>query len=224
MKKVLLISLITVLAVALVGCNNNEDISVNNPNTIVNSGDNNLENSNNENNNNETLGNNSGDNAIENNPADNETSGGDETFEEEPIVVSELEGKINTLIQNSGVMIRMPMAMPIESEAAFTYIGLDQDTFNSNVKDAISYESMIMPANQSVCLIELNDQADVANIKQKVIDNCDPNKWICMSADKCLAIDSGKYIMLVMSTAEDCDALQKAFEAEFGSAGTALTK
>ena len=138
--------------------------------------------------------------------------------------MSELEIKINALMEKSGVMIRMPMAMPIEASTAFTFIGLSEDEFNSNVANAVSYESMIMPANQSVCLVELKDSADVKAIKQKMIDNCDPNKWICMSADKCLVIDSGKYVMLVMATADDCTALQNAFTAEFGNVGEALTK
>lgn len=197
MKKILIVGLVAALSVVLVACGPSDDVEVNNDNVIQ-----------------------SGDNLNQDNNLENESG---EDFEEE-IVVSELEKKINALMEKSQVMIRMPMAMPIDSEAAFTYIGLSADVFNANVKEAMSYESMIMPANQSVCLIELNDTADVASIKKQVLDNCDPNKWICMSADKCLVVDSGRYIMLVMSTQEDCDALQKAFAAEFGNAGEALTK
>ena len=127
-------------------------------------------------------------------------------------------------MEKSGVMIRMPMASPIEAFSAFTFIGLTEDEFNANVATATAFESMIMPANQSVCLVELKDTADVASVKQKMIDNCDPNKWICMSADKCLVVDSGKYVLLVMSTQEDCEALKTAFADEFGNVGEALTK
>lgn len=202
MKKLLLLSLVTVLAVNLVGCGDNNNVEVDNQDNVIVSGDNNLE----------------------NNEENNEDFVSGEEESEEPIVVSELEAKINTLMEKSEVMIRMPMAMPIEAETAFTLIGLTEEEFNTNVANAMSYESMIMPANKSVCLVELNDTADVASIKQKMIDNCDPNKWICMSADKCLVVDSGKYVLLVMSTAEDCEALKTAFTAEFGNAGEALTK
>lgn len=205
MKKLLLLSLVTVLAVSLVGCGENNNVEGGNQDNVIVSGDNNLEN--NEENNEEFV---SGEEEIEN--------------PEEPIVVPELEAKINTLMEKSGVMIRMPMASPIEAFSAFTFIGLTEDEFNANVATATAFESMIMPANQSVCLVELKDTADVASVKQKMIDNCDPNKWICMSADKCMVVDSGKYVLLVMSTQEDCEALKTAFADEFGNVGEALTK
>ncbi len=299
MKKIFLLSLVTILAVSLVGCVDNNDVEVDN---IVVSGDSNLGNNddvnveNNENDNDSNSeseenqdnveDNNSENNDPENNEPENnepevnepevnepevsepennepevnepevnepevnepennepeiiepdnneenlpeednsEVEPGEETEEpEEEIVMSDLEIKINTLIEKSEVMIRMPMAMPIEAATAFTFIGLSEDEFNANVANAVSFESMIMPANQSVCLVELKDTADVKAVKQKMIDNCDPNKWICMSAEKCMVVDSGKYVLLVMSTPADCDALQKAFAAEFGSTGEALTK
>ena len=257
MKKIFLLSLVTILAVSLVGCVDNNDVEVDNQDNIVVSGDSNLgnnddvnvennENDNDSNSESEENQDNVEDNNSENNDPENnepeiiepdnneenlpeednsEVEPGEETEEpEEEIVMSDLEIKINTLIEKSEVMIRMPMAMPIEAATAFTFIGLSEDEFNANVANAVSFESMIMPANQSVCLVELKDTADVKAVKQKMIDNCDPNKWICMSAEKCMVVDSGKYVLLVMSTPADCDALQKAFAAEFGSVGEALTK
>lgn len=295
MKKIFLLSLVTVLAVGLVGCANNNDIQVDNNDNVVISGDNNIENNedvntgNNEEANdstvdsegnqdnvedNNTVSENEGNSEVTTNPEDNnvennepevsepenkepennepevvepdnneenlpeeditveqpeDETNSEETTEpeeevEEEIVMSELEIKINSLIEKSGVMIRMPMAMPIEASTAFTFIGLSEDEFNANVANAVSFESMIMPANQSVCLVELKDTADVKTIKQKMIDNCDPNKWICMSAEKCMVVESGNYVLLVMATPDDCDALQKTFAAEFGGAGEALTK
>ena len=197
MKKILLISLVTVLAVSLVGCNgNNDDVEVNNPN--INPGI-------------------SGE-------INNEVDSGDEEWVEEEYEPLPLENEITTLVEKAEVMMRMPMAMPITAETAVTFIGLSEADFTANIKDAIAYESMISPANSSVCLLELNDTADVQKVKQLVIDNCDPNKWICMSAEKCMVVDSGKYVVLVMSTPEECDAVQKVFADEFGATGEALTK
>lgn len=224
MKKILLISLVTVLAVSLVGCNgNNNDVEVNNPD--VNPGISG-EISNEENNGNEIVDDevatpdNNDNQPVEPNEPEVEVP---EVGEDEN-VPSPLEAKITSLVEKAEVMMRMPMAMPITAETAVTFIGLSEADFTANIKDAIAYESMISPANSSVCLLELNDTADVQKVKQLVIDNCDPNKWICMSAEKCMVVDSGRYIVLVMSTPEECDAVQKVFAAEFGATGEALTK
>lgn len=197
MKKILLISLVTVLAVSLVGCNgNNDDVEVNNPN--INPGI-------------------SGE-------INNEVDSGDEEWVEEEYEPLPLENEITTLVEKAEVMMRMPMPMPITAETAVTFVGLSEADYTDNVKAGIAFESMISPANSSVCLLELNDTADVAKVKQSIIDNCDPNKWICMSAEKCMVVDSGKYVVLVMSTPEECDAVQKVFADEFGATGEALTK
>ena len=263
MKKILLISLVTVLAVGLVGCMNNETIDTNNPNGVVESGDNLGDVTENENEGNESVESEDNkepeveevkpednkepeveevkpeDNKEPENevvePEDNITENGEPVVDEEnneeveeeieeEYVPSPLEAKITNIVETAGVMMRMPMAMPITAETAVTFIGLSEADFAANIKDAIAFESMISPANSSVCLLELNDTADVAKVKKLVIDNCDPNKWICMSADKCMVVDSGRYIVLVMSTAEECDAVQKVFASEFGATGEVLTK
>lgn len=201
MKKILVVSLIAVLAVCLVGCNNNNDLEVDNPNNIIeNSGD--------------VLSGDNNDNVEDNNSGENN----------EIPEASELETKINTIVEKAEVAIRAPMTMGFTAESAFTYVGLTEDEFNSNVEEAVAYESMIMPSNSSFCLLKLKDTANVAEIKKAVIDNCDPNKWICAFADKCIVVDSGNYVMLVMSTEENCTALQSAFEAEFGTIGEVLSK
>jgi len=227
MKKILLISLVTILAVGLVGCNDNNDVEVNNPDVSISGEINNEEN-------NQEIENpdmpeidESGNlNGSEEENISGELSGENASgeFEDEPIVKSELEIKIDNLVQKSNVQVRMPMPMEIVAESSQTYIGLTEAQFTENVKSAIAYESMIMPSNFSLCLVELNDGANVADIKKAIIDNCDLNKWICAWADKAIAVDSGKYIMLVMSTAEDCDALQQAFADEFGTVGEVLSK
>lgn len=213
MKKILLISLITILAVGLVGCNN-KDVEVDNSNNVIESGNNNSEN----NNTNDESNNLEEDKELENNEVESgETENGE-------VNTNELEGKLNSLAEKAEIQVRAPMTIEISSETSSTYIGLTEELFNENVASAMAYESMMMPSNFSLCLIELKDTADVANMKKQVIDNCDPNKWICMGADKCLVVDSGKYIMLVMSTDEDCTALQNAFASEFGNLGEVLTK
>ena len=70
---------------------------------------------------------------------------------------------------------------------------------------------MMSPANQSYCLLKVKEGADVAALQQKVFDNANPRKWICMTADRVLVMADDSYIMLAMGTQEACDALKTEF-------------
>lgn len=139
---------------------------------------------------------------------------------------AELQTLVDTLITNSNVQFAMPGSMKILVENAPTFVGLSEDLFTANVVDSIVYEPMISPATSSLCIVKLSDEADMATLKQTVLDNCNPAKWICTGAEKCLVIESGRYIMLVMSTPDNCEALKTAFTNHFGAenVGEALTK
>ena len=138
----------------------------------------------------------------------------------------ELQTLLDTLLSNSGVQFRMPASMKIAVENAPTFVGLSEDLFTSKVVDSLVYEPMISPATSSLCIVKIDENADVASLKQTVLENSNPAKWICTGAEKVLVIESGRYIMLVMSTPEDCEALKTAFTNHFGAenVGEALTK
>ncbi len=139
---------------------------------------------------------------------------------------TEMQTLVDTLITNSGVQFAMPGSMKILLANAPTFVGLSEDLFTANVVDSIVYEPMISPATSSLCIVKLSEEADIATLKQTVLDNSNPAKWICTGAEKVLVMESGRYIMLVMSTPENCDALKTAFTNHFGAenVGEALTK
>lgn len=138
----------------------------------------------------------------------------------------ELQTLVDTLITSSGVQFGMPASMKIMLANAPSYVGLSEQLFTEYVEDSIVYEPMISPATSSLCIVKVSDDANVADLKQEVIDNCNPRKWVCTGAEKCLAIDSGNYILLIMSTPDNCEAMKNAFTEHFGAdkVGEALTK
>ncbi|MBO5141560.1 MAG: protease inhibitor I42 family protein [Clostridia bacterium] len=150
----------------------------------------------------------------------------DEPIVDEYTPSEELQTLVDTLITNSGVQFAMPGSSKILVANAPTFVGLSEDLFTANVVDSIVYEPMISPATSSMCIVKLSEEADMATLKQTVLDNCNPAKWICTGAEKCLVIESGRYIMLVMSTPDNCEALKTAFTNHFGAdnVGEALTK
>lgn len=150
----------------------------------------------------------------------------DAPVEDEYTPSTEMQTLVDTLITNSGVQFAMPGSMKILLANAPTFVGLSEDLFTANVVDSIVYEPMISPATSSLCIVKLSDTADVATLKQTVLDNSNPAKWICTGAEKVLVMESGRYIMLVMSTPDNCEALKTAFTNHFGAenVGEALTK
>ena len=54
----------------------------------------------------------------------------------------------------------------------------------------------------SAVAVKVKDGADIETIKKEMLDNIDTNKWICVSAEKVYATNSGNIIFLVMSDEE----------------------
>lgn len=146
--------------------------------------------------------------------------------EDDYLVSAEMEALLNDLVTKSEVQFPMPGSSKIILANAPTFVGLSEDLFSKYVVDSVVYEPMISPATNSLCIVKLSEEADMPTLKQTVLDNSNPAKWICTGAEKCLVIESGRYIMLVMSTPENCEALKTAFVEHFGAenVGEALTK
>lgn len=68
-------------------------------------------------------------------------------------------------------------------------------------KEAIASEPMISAIAYSVCLIRMNEGADIEAAKQAIKSGVNPAKWICVQVDPAnVVIDSaGDVIIVVMS-------------------------
>lgn len=126
-----------------------------------------------------------------------------------------LVDKLNT---TANVQVNAPFDMKIDREAAWNDLGLEAEMFDAKIVDSVKSESMMMPSNHSLCIVEVKAGEDVASVKNAIFTNANPRKWICANADKVLVVDSGNIIMLVMSTEENCTNLYNAFADHFGAA------
>lgn len=126
-----------------------------------------------------------------------------------------LVDKLNT---TANVQVNAPFDMKIDREAAWNDLGLEAEVFDAKIVDSVKSESMMMPSNHSLCIVEVKAGEDVASVKNAIFTNANPRKWICANADKVMVVDSGNIVMLVMSTEENCTNLYKAFADHFGAA------
>lgn len=128
--------------------------------------------------------------------------------------VSTISGDIATLIASGDVNINAPYQEFIKSEFAEAYVGLTQAEYETNIEEGIFCESMMSPDNQSYCLLKVKSSADVESLQEKVFQNANPRKWICVKADSVLVMANDSYIMLAMGPEEATSSLKVAF-AEF---------
>ncbi len=199
MKKFLAISLVIILGLGLVGCNKEEDKPniPDNPPIVDNSGD-------------------------DNNSGDNEPN---EPIEDPTNDPTSAINTITEIMTKANVEVSFPMKEAIQEEMSESFIGLTSGDFKEYVVDSVAYESMISPSNRSFCLIKVNNLDKVEDLKKTIFENCNPRKWICMSAERVVVLDSGEYIMLVMADKDECDTIIEAFKSHFdNNVGPVLDK
>ena len=90
------------------------------------------------------------------------------------------------------------------------YIG----TKDINWSEAIVSESMVGSIAHSVVLIRMSENAnekDIKEAKQIIEENANPNKWICVTAEKVEVLSKGDLILLVMSDKSKTEIISKNF-------------
>lgn len=68
--------------------------------------------------------------------------------------------------------------------------------------EAIVSESMVGSIAHSVVLIRMSEDAtekDIEEAKEKIKENANPSKWVCVTAEKVEVLSKGDLILLVMS-------------------------
>ena len=80
-----------------------------------------------------------------------------------------------------------------------TYTGLKS---NKDIEAVVVSEPLMNAQAYSAVAVKVKDGADIETIKKEMLDNIDTNKWICVSAEKVYATNSGNIIFLVMSDEE----------------------
>ena len=88
-------------------------------------------------------------------------------------------------------------------------------TSDIEYEEALASESGVGSIAHSVVLVRTKDNADIEAIKDKIEDNVDPRKWICVGVeeDDVVVENKGNLIILIMVSDETTrDKLETSFE------------
>lgn len=134
--------------------------------------------------------------------------------------VDELTALVDKLYE--GVEVFPSVAtMPLDLEA-LDADGLKYSTGLSS-KDNIDFgvvsEPMIGSQPYSMVLIKVKDAAKANEVAKEMVENINPNKWICVSAEKIYATTSGDIVCLVMAADEMAKPVFENFKKEAGKVG-----
>lgn len=90
---------------------------------------------------------------------------------------------------------------------------------------ALASEGQISAVAHSAVLIRVGEGVDAAALAHEIFENANPNKWICVTAEKTVVICHGNTVLMVMSFGETADELAAAFNALYeGDEGLVLEK
>ena len=96
---------------------------------------------------------------------------------------------------------------------------------NENIEAVVVSEPMMTSQAYSLVMVKTAKNADVEAIKQEMVDNIDTRKWICVTAEKLYATNSGDVIFLVMASEELAKPVYEEFkELANGKIGKELEK
>lgn len=100
----------------------------------------------------------------------------------------------------------------LNDENIENYIG----TKDIKYKEAIARESMIGAIAHSVVLLRTEENADIESIKETILENVNPRKWVCVGVEKDDVIIKNKGDLLIVIIIEDevgRDSISKGFDA-----------
>ena len=89
------------------------------------------------------------------------------------------------------------------------YTGLEDST---DVEKMVVSEPLMNVQAYSAVVVILKDNADVESSKQKMLDNLNMRKWICVSAEQLYITNNGQVIFLVMGAADQAKPVYENFK------------
>ena len=112
-----------------------------------------------------------------------------------------------------------------DADALRYYLGLDSA---DGITEAVFSEAMTGSQAYSLCLARLGEGADVATIKNAILNGVDTQKWICVGADQLIVGNCGDVVIMVMADSQLSETLAEdiynAFVEVTGATGDKLTK
>lgn len=108
-----------------------------------------------------------------------------------------------------------------DSNALKYNTGLDN---NDGIETVVVSEPLMSSQAYSLVLVKVKEGTDVNSIKQKMFDNINTRKWVCVEADKVYATDSQDVVCLVMASEEWAKPVYDSLKTLLGTTGKELEK
>jgi len=130
--------------------------------------------------------------------------------------LEEIMNNLNTYVYDGVAEDQKPMLGNINvstdmEDSIEYYIG----TRDIEYDEILASEPMMGSIAYSVVLVRMKDNADIESAKQKILDNVDPRKWICVEVPKedVIVKNRGNLIILIMvENKEFREKLEKGFD------------
>ena len=124
---------------------------------------------------------------------------------------------------------QMPMLMPQEDGSKYAPLTEENSEYNTGValsayKEGICAEAAMSAQAHSVCLLKANSAEEAAKLAEDVAANANPNKWICVSAERTIVAYSGDTVLLAMSFNDLAQTVLDNFTAQFGAENVTVVK
>ncbi|MDR1737131.1 MAG: hypothetical protein LBR85_09740 [Oscillospiraceae bacterium] len=138
---------------------------------------------------------------------------------------------LTALLEDVNAKISSPvMALPvpdITAENSLYGIGLTGDDFTNYVTSVSASKGALNTNAHEVIVLECKDAKAASSAKAILVeppvnegdDGYNPKKWICVMPDEGFAVESGNYLLIVVSNKEFCEAAKTAFQTEAGTIG-----
>lgn len=107
---------------------------------------------------------------------------------------------------------------------------IDTLTYETGLASADKIDSVVVSAPMmssqaySMVLVKVKDGEDADAVAKEMSENINPNKWICVSAEKIYATSSGNVAFLVMTNVEMADFVYESFKTNAGEIGPEYSK
>ena len=164
-----------------------------------------------------TLGDNDGDGTVEDTETDNTGSDSAESGETTYTAVTKVENANDAMnFIGANVYSLCPDEVPMYTDSiALSLTDTDTVKFNTGlddlagVTDIIISESGVGSFPYSYIMVR-TDGSNTADIQEKLDNGVDPNKWICVSAEKVASVTLDNDVVLIMGYADQVDAIMDA--------------
>ena len=121
----------------------------------------------------------------------------------------------NNTVELYDTITSMPIDLTDETSVK-SFTGLEN---GENLEYAIVSEPMINAQAYSLVMAKVKDGVNANEVAKAMFDGINPRKWICVSAEKVLATNSGNIVFLVMTESERAQGIYDSFKNLAGTVG-----